>query len=133
MSIFYRYVMTLTSAIQACIALYGAQAFQPDLAVSPPVQTTAALASTQGSGRGADGAPSYPNSSVISSSPTAYTRRVYPSATATIAGPKSGSEEESGPPIAVAVTHTGNNAHLGAYGIPVTYATVSAVDANALD
>jgi len=106
MTVFYRYIMTLIAAIGEVVALHGAQAFEINLA-QPPVETTASLASS--SGRGGVVQENY--------SPP-Y--------------PRDGGEEETGPPIAMAVVHANDSVHEG-YGIPVTYATASAVEVKGVD
>jgi len=132
MTVFFRYTMTLISAMHQIMGELGDQAFRVDVA-QPPVETTATIASGQGttSSSSARTAP-MATSSFVNNSATAYSR---PYNQASSSRPVNGGQEEAGPPMAVAVVHNGD--HSNGYGIPMTYATASAVkveqDANALD
>jgi hypothetical protein len=133
MTVFFRYTMTLISAMHQIMGELGDQAFRVDVA-QPPVETTATVAMASGRGTTSSSGARTPvaTSSFVNDSATAYSR---PYNQASSSRPVSGGQEEAGPPMAVAVVHNGD--HSNGFGIPMTYATASAVkveqDANALD
>ena len=108
--IYFRYIMTLTSAIERLIRELGDEIFQIDIA-QPPVETSVTVTS-----RSSDEITNLVLPvPVVNDSATAYQH----------SRPQNGSQEAPGPPIAVAIVP--NADYSNGYEIPITYATASAV------